>query len=229
MGLNARYYIQDYHVRIELSPSAITEVAHPNACSVSFGIRYRFGASKRVDEKQRVAKQVVIHDIPRKRVQVKKVEQDVTPVEVVDMTDADHDGVIDFKDACLGTPKGFLVDAKGCETSFILHINFAQNSTKIPSEAEADVKKFVEFMKRNVEQKVNIIGHSSRTPTSGDAYNLRLSKKRADILKAEIVKRGINPKRISTEGRGFHEPLMSNDTKEGRAKNRRLEIEFLKE
>lgn len=231
IGLNARYYFQDYRVRMKLSPTTFTEVSHPTACSLSLGIRYRFGASKRVEEEQHEPKELRSSDFLGKTVQVKKVKEDqinVIPDDILVMGDADQDGVFDFKDACLGTPNGFIVDANGCAKSAILYIKFAQNSTKIPSVSESDINTVVNFMQRHRNQKVHIIGYSSRTAVSNDAYNLKLSKKRADIFKAKLVKRGINPKRITTEGRGFHKPLVSNATKEGRAKNRRLEIEFLK-
>ena len=143
--------------------------------------------------------------------------------------DSDGDGVIDFVDGCLKTPKGYVVDKDGCERYFIIHANFKNNSFEVTDALEADIKTFVAFLKNRPQLRVNIIGHSSRTPVSGDAYNLKLSKSRADTFKKEIVKRGISSDRIETEGRGFHEPMYSNDTQEGRDKNRRLEIEFLYE
>jgi outer membrane protein OmpA-like peptidoglycan-associated protein len=147
----------------------------------------------------------------------------------VSQTDSDGDGVVDFIDGCLKTPKGYIVDKEGCERYFIIHANFKNNSFDVTPQLEIEIRNFVEFLKNRPQLRVNIIGHSSRTPVSGDAYNLRLSKARADAFKKEIVKRGISSSRIKTEGRGFHEPMYSNDTQEGRDKNRRLEIEFLYE
>ncbi len=144
-------------------------------------------------------------------------------------TDADRDGVIDFKDDCITTPIGYYVDAKGCANLLILHPDFSKNGFDISDSLEKELKILVRFMKNRPHHRMTIIGHSSRTAVSGDAYNLKLSKKRAEALKKELISRGISGERITTSGKGFHEPLYSNETKEGRSKNRRLEIEFSEE
>ena len=68
-------------------------------------------------------------------------------------------------------------------------------------------------------------GGCVRTDSTGAAeYNQKLSERRAESVKAELVKNGIDPKVISTQGRGAREPLADNETREGRAKNRRVAV-----
>ena len=140
--------------------------------------------------------------------------------------DADRDGVIDFKDDCISTPIGYYVDAKGCANLLILHPDFFKNGFDISADLEKEIQTLVEFMKNRPHHTMKIVGHSSRTAVSGDAYNLKLSKKRAEALKKELISRGISAEKIITVGKGFHEPIYTNETEEGRSKNRRLEIEF---
>ena len=141
--------------------------------------------------------------------------------------DADRDGVNDFDDACIDTPQGYYVDVKGCENFLILHPDFSKKNASISEGIEKEIVTLVEFLKNRPQMHIKIVGHSSRTAVSGDTYNLRLSKKRAEMLKKELLKRGISQDRIETAGKGFHEPMFSNETEEGRDKNRRLEIEFI--
>jgi len=69
------------------------------------------------------------------------------------------------------------------------------------------------------------IGHADSIGT--DAYNQKLSVRRAESVKAYLVSKGVEPNRIYTEGKGEKQPVASNQTKEGRAKNRRVEIEVI--
>ena len=59
------------------------------------------------------------------------------------------------------------------------------------------------------------------------AYNQRLSVRRAEAVKAYLVSKGIERNRVYTEGKGKSQPVADNRTKEGRAKNRRVEIEVV--
>src|ERR671922_2809632 len=69
------------------------------------------------------------------------------------------------------------------------------------------------------------IGHADSI--GSDAYNQRLSVRRAESVKAYMVSKGIEPNRVYTEGKGEKQPVADNKTKEGRAKNRRVEIEVI--
>ena len=69
------------------------------------------------------------------------------------------------------------------------------------------------------------IGHTDSV--GGDAYNQKLSVRRAESVKAYLVSKGVEPNRIYTEGKGEKQPVASNKTKDGRQKNRRVEIEVI--
>ncbi|WP_313622425.1 outer membrane protein OmpA [Achromobacter sp.] len=69
------------------------------------------------------------------------------------------------------------------------------------------------------------VGHTDSIGT--EEYNQKLSERRAASVKAYLVSLGIDPNRIYTEGKGELQPIASNKTKEGRAQNRRVEIEIV--
>jgi len=69
------------------------------------------------------------------------------------------------------------------------------------------------------------VGHTDSV--GSDAYNQKLSVKRAEAVKAYLVSKGIEKNRVYTEGKGEKQPVADNKTAEGRAKNRRVEIEVV--
>jgi len=81
-----------------------------------------------------------------------------------------------------------------------------------------------DLSKLNVET-VIAVGHTDAT--GSDAYNQRLSERRVQAVKAYLVSQGVPADRIKTEGKGEAQPTASNTTREGRAQNRRVEIEVV--
>jgi len=79
---------------------------------------------------------------------------------------------------------------------------------------------------KNMDLEVIIaIGHADWTGPA--AYNQKLSERRAAAVKAYLVTKGISPNRIYTEGKGETQPVADNKTREGRAKNRRVDVEIV--
>ena len=69
------------------------------------------------------------------------------------------------------------------------------------------------------------VGHTDSV--GADAYNQKLSVRRSEAVKAYLVTKGIEKNRVYTEGKGEKQPVADNKTKEGQAKNRRVEIEVV--
>ena len=69
------------------------------------------------------------------------------------------------------------------------------------------------------------VGHTDSV--GADAYNQKLSVARSEAVKAYLVSKGVEKNRVYTEGKGEKQPVADNKTKEGRAKNRRVEIEVV--
>ena len=69
------------------------------------------------------------------------------------------------------------------------------------------------------------VGHTDSV--GSDAYNQKLSVRRSEAVKAYLVSKGIEKNRVYTEGKGEKQPVADNKTKEGQAKNRRVEIEVV--
>ncbi len=138
--------------------------------------------------------------------------------------DSDKDGVVDGLDQCPNTVSGVSVDVNGCAESIILAIKFEYASSKINEKDSPQLKEYADFMKRNSAYDVTIVGH---TDSMGSAeYNQKLSQARADSVKANLVRNGVEASRIKTAGKGEDEPMADNGTAEGRAENRRIEAKL---
>jgi len=134
--------------------------------------------------------------------------------------DADGDGVPDYKDKCPKTPKGAKVNTAGC---WILKgVWFDTDKADIKPGMEATIIEAVQVLKQNPGLKVQIQGH---TDNIGNAsYNQKLSEKRAESVRQFFLKNGIAADRLSATGYGLTQPVATNDTEEGRAQNRRVQI-----
>jgi len=100
--------------------------------------------------------------------------------------------------------------------------NFDFDSAKLRPAADGKLKEVAEFAATYQDAKLDVSGHTDST--GSDAYNQKLSERRANAVKADLVKRGVASDRIVTEGYGEAKPVASNKTKAGRAENRRVEI-----
>jgi len=103
-----------------------------------------------------------------------------------------------------------------------LQINFKYKSTQLTAQTKEDLKLLSRFLKEKPQYNVKIIGYTDNVASK--SYNKRLSKRRANAVKALLVDDGISPDRLTTLGLGEAYPIASNKTPEGRAKNRRIEL-----
>ena len=101
-------------------------------------------------------------------------------------------------------------------------ISFATNRSDIEPSFRPILDRFAEGLRNNPNTEVRIIGHTDST--GNDAINDPLSLDRATSTRNYLTARGVSGARIHVDGRGSREPIASNDTAEGRARNRRVEI-----
>jgi len=101
-------------------------------------------------------------------------------------------------------------------------ISFDTNRADIKSDFRQILDKFAEGLVDNTATQVSIIGHTDNT--GSDAINNPLSIERAARTRDYLTARNVAAGRITVDGRGSHEPVASNSTETGRAKNRRVEI-----
>jgi len=101
-------------------------------------------------------------------------------------------------------------------------VSFDTNRYDIKSNLRPILDRFAATLNQNPVTQVTIIGHTDSTGT--DAINNPLSVNRAAATRDYLVARGVSSSRIAIDGRGSREPIADNNTYEGRAKNRRVEI-----
>ncbi len=95
----------------------------------------------------------------------------------------------------------------------------------IKAEAKAKLDDLAEKVKAINLEVIIAVGHADSIGT--DEYNQKLSVRRAEAVKAYLTSKGIDKNRVYTEGKGEKQPVADNRTAEGRAKNRRVEIEVV--
>ena len=105
------------------------------------------------------------------------------------------------------------------------NLQFETGKAVIKEESKPSLNELAEYLNTN-NFTLTLIGHTDNV--GSDADNLILSKKRAEAVKTYLVSKGISDVRIYTIGKGETEPLVSNETSQGREKNRRVEFIIIK-
>lgn len=111
------------------------------------------------------------------------------------------------------------------EKIVLRNIFYATDSFNLKSESKVELNKLYQFLKDNSGLKIEISGHTDSIGT--EQYNMELSRKRARSVYNYLVEKGIHAERLSYVGYGESKPVATNETEEGRAKNRRTEIKIL--
>jgi type VI secretion system ompA/motB len=105
-------------------------------------------------------------------------------------------------------------------------LNFDFDKSFVKPQYDEMLTNLKEFITKN-DYEVTIVGHTDYI--ASNAYNMKLSKRRAEAVKAKLIELGLDPSRIvETIARGEEEPIADNSTTEGRAKNRRVEFKLVK-
>lgn len=151
--------------------------------------------------------------------------------------DPDKDGILGDEDACPQEPEtrnGF-EDEDGCPDEVpeevqafqgtLEGIFFALGKATLRPQSRKKLDETVDVLKKYPDVKVEISGHSDSTGPR--ELNMDLSRERAESVKNYLVEQGIEAERIQTRGAGPDEPIDTNATPEGRAKNRRIEFRLL--
>jgi len=174
---------------------------------------------------------------PSLRNEVEALKQRVSTLEGTVNTlsaDADGDGVSDKFDKCPGTPAGTPVDGSGCPIKFpepvannvtsngyYAPIQFEFDSSVLKTSSYSTLDKLAKELRDN-NSSVQLDGYASAE--GSEAYNLTLSKDRANSVKQYLVNAGVSSSSITANGYGEKNPVASNATEEGRVQNRRVEI-----
>jgi outer membrane protein OmpA-like peptidoglycan-associated protein len=103
-----------------------------------------------------------------------------------------------------------------------VYINFVTDSSQLQSSSDKVLKELLTALQQSPELKVDLIGHTDSVGNS--QHNQDLSERRAASVYLWLSQHGITRERLHSSGRGFLEPIATNDTNEGRALNRRVEV-----
>lgn len=152
--------------------------------------------------------------------------------------DSDGDGIPDYLDKCPTVPAPGTAD--GCPPPVVEPeptpaaepaaprkltlegVNFDSDSARLRPESLTILGNAAATLKEWGEVKVEVAGHTDSV--NSDAYNLRLSQRRAEAVRAYLIKEGVAAERLTAKGYGESSPVADNKTAAGRAKNRRVEL-----
>ncbi len=154
--------------------------------------------------------------------------------------DEDGDGVFDRRDRCPDTPANTPVEHHGCplpqypasvkpvevvQPEVITlpgDVLFAFNKSDLTPSAQSQLDALMGKLQGADVVSIKVIGHTDSV--GSDTYNQALSERRASSVAAYLLSQGLDPNKLTSEGKGKSQPVADNDTEEGRAKNRRVEL-----
>ena len=104
----------------------------------------------------------------------------------------------------------------------LVHIQFEFNSSELTEDSREGIDMLSAFLESHPELRVELGGHTDNV--GSDAYNLRLSEERAEVVRQALIHKGISSDRLTSKGYGSSKPVCPNDTDANRAMNRRTEM-----
>jgi outer membrane protein OmpA-like peptidoglycan-associated protein len=104
-------------------------------------------------------------------------------------------------------------------------VTFGFNQYELKTDFNEVLNAVAEAIKMAPELSVEVVGHTDNIGTA--KYNQKLSEKRAKTVAGYLISKGVDKSRLEIKAKGFDEPVATNDTEEGRAKNRRVEINII--
>lgn len=150
-------------------------------------------------------------------------------VDSVGCHDSDKDGVSELNDKCPNTLQGVKVDAAGCPlkkkqdlNQLKKGINFEFGSANLTAASFGTLNDIVALMKEFKNANLEVQGHTDIVGT--EEFNQKLSEDRAHAVTDYLESKGIDSKRLRAKGFGTKMPIADNESDEGRAKNRRVEL-----
>lgn len=146
-------------------------------------------------------------------------------------TDADFDGIQDHADNCFDTKPGQKVNASGCTIlgasllSINVDVQFDHNSSVVRERYNSVLEELAKSINHLNPEQVEIAGHTSIV--GGEAYNQKLSERRANAIKNALIERfNIQPTILTAVGYGESMPIAAGDNEEAHTLNRRIEAHF---
>ncbi|MDR1976076.1 MAG: OmpA family protein [Campylobacteraceae bacterium] len=208
-GAGLKYYLVDsVALRAEVRHGIRFSTPHKNNLFYTLGLAYVFGKKEQeaTPVVQTIAKKIPPIEEPPKE---EYIEEPLLP----------EPTLIDEEDI-----KGTVVKTVSLTQK---DFTFAPNSAAIPADAEGILRDIADELniKENLNIRILIEGHTDSI--GDDSYNLELSEKRAKLLKNSLIENGVDADRIIARGYGESKPIKPNQTEEGRAENRRVEIIFV--
>ncbi len=142
--------------------------------------------------------------------------------------DDDKDGIPDHRDSCLGTRPGVKTDIKGCEIRDIISlpgVNFETGLDVVIAGTEYLIKEAADTLIKHPDLQIEVAGHSDNVgdPTANEG----LSERRAKTVREFLIRYGVDADRLTYKGYGESMPMADNDTEDGRALNRRVELRLV--
>jgi OOP family OmpA-OmpF porin len=142
--------------------------------------------------------------------------------------DNDGDGVTNRFDKCLNTRRGATVDVNGCEFTDVIGLpgaNFGTGSDLLLPGTEPVLENAAATLNKHPTLQIEVAGHTD-SDGPGDT-NYGLSERRAKTVRDYLIRYGVDEERLTARGYGESQPIADNETVQGRAKNRRVELRIV--